>query len=541
MVNDYYKNNWKLRASELEDKKLLETKQKENLNAMIDSPDEENLVVAEELIRLKISDALIEGLNDGQVKAFLGIVDFFRDPTEDGVVLKGYAGTGKTFLVKRIVEYITTSYPNRKIAITAPTNKAVHVLARNSPFEDSSAVFEEYNKPKTKIVFSTIHKLMGLKEEITNQGEQNFVAGKNSDITDYMYVIVDEVSMLNDDLFRQLMKFKDKIRLIFMGDPAQIPPIGKEHCLPFMPDCPYALRKLELTEIMRQKGDHPIVDAGMKLRENLKLENPLGKPADLSRLNAVGNGILRIDAKDERHRVRETINKYFNNPKSQEDGDYVKIIAWRNKSVVYLNDVVRQCLYGDDKKQWNIGDKIVANKALFKREKSTWQGHQYLIKANTSDEFVIKKVEKVYREFNEKFKSSPKINFEGNYWKLTVTPEMYEGEKKEDLPFGLTRDMVIYVLHNDSIDEFNELLKEMKALAKNSYNRDNWVMYYNMLKWSDNVIHNYAITAHKAQGSTYQNVILIEEDLNRNFKVVERNRIKYTAYTRAEGRLYTLV
>jgi ATP-dependent exoDNAse (exonuclease V) alpha subunit len=61
-----------------------------------------------------------------------------------------------------------------------------------------------------------------------------------------------------------------------------------------------------------------------------------------------------------------------------------------------------------------------------------------------------------------------------------------------------------------------------------------------MLKWSDNVMHNYAITAHKAQGSTYENVILIEEDLDRNKKIVERNRIKYTAYTRAKNKLFIL-
>jgi hypothetical protein len=96
MVDNYYKNDWKSKAEQLTKKKLLVTTQKEALESMIDSPDEENLTLAKELLRLKISEALIEGLNEGQTGAFVSIVDYFRDGAEyAGVVLKGYAGTGK--------------------------------------------------------------------------------------------------------------------------------------------------------------------------------------------------------------------------------------------------------------------------------------------------------------------------------------------------------------------------------------------------------------------------------------------------------------
>lgn len=533
MVNDYYKNNWKLRTSELGDKNILKESQVESLQKMIDSPDEENFVLAEELIRLKISERLVEGLNVGQVNAFVNIIDFFRESEEDAVVLKGYAGTGKTFLVKRVIEYITTVYPNRKIAITAPTNKAVHVLNKNSPFIDKSAVFEEYNEPKNNIVFSTIHKLLGLKEEISATGEQTFVTGKQIDLTKYSYLIVDEVSMLNDDLFKELMKFKDVISFIFMGDPAQIPPINKEHCLPFMTTSEFNFRKIELTEIMRQKGEHPIVEASMIIRENLSSVNPLGDLNKLTKLNAEDKGIIRINSVTERSKVREVIKEYFTSPQFADNSDYIKIIAWKNKTVTFLNDVVRDTIYGDEKKEWNVGDLIVANKALFSKEESRW-GIEYKIKANTSDEFVINSIEKVYREFkNEHFKSSPKINFEGWFWKLNVKLQTESSDTFSNLS--------LYVIHPMSFDEYEELAKEMKKLAKTSYNPDFWVMYFNILKWSDDITYNYAITAHKSQGSTYENIIFIEEDLNHNKKIVERNRIKYTAYTRAKNKMYVLI
>lgn len=46
------------------------------------------------------------------------------------------------------------------------------------------------------------------------------------------------------------------------------------------------------------------------------------------------------------------------------------------------------------------------------------------------------------------------------------------------------------------------------------------------------------IISNRSQGSTYNNVILDESNLNENPKLVERNRIKYTAYTRATQKLY---
>jgi len=289
---DYYENNWTLRAHELSAKEQLNSNETESLNAMVTSPDVENNHIGQELIRLKIVDALTKGLNEGQTKALIEVVNFFRSDDHDAFCIKGYAGTGKTHLVRRVIEYITTAYPNRKIAITAPTNKAVHVLHKNSPFGNNIPIFEAYGKPTTKLVYSTIHKLLGLKEQISANGAQNFVTGEDVDITKYSYLIVDEVSMLNDDLFEKLMKFKHKVKFIFMGDPAQIPPIGKEHCIPFTENCPYDLKKVVLSEIMRQKKGNPLVAASMGLRKNLTAVNPIDVKTALT---LDGEGLIAIN------------------------------------------------------------------------------------------------------------------------------------------------------------------------------------------------------------------------------------------------------
>lgn len=530
---DYYKNGWAKRAQELGGKDLVSPKQVLSMQEMLISCDKENGVLVKELIRLKISDGLVEGLNDGQLAAFIRIVEFINggSPEAAGIVLKGYAGTGKTFVIRRIVEYITTAYSKGRIGITAPTNKAVHVLSKNAPFADQSNIFETYGKPKERIVYSTIHKLLGLRESINGStGIQTFVAGENIDITEYKYLIVDEVSMLSDELFLTLMDFRDKIKLIFMGDPAQIPPIGKEHALPFTDECPYALERLELTEIMRQKQNNPIVAASMILRDNLQKMQPLPPK---TQLNKEAQGIIRFDASTkERKRVRDIIKTYFLDPRFEANSDYIRVIAWQNKTVKACNSIIRDYLFGDKKDTFNVGDRVIANKPLFARKdaKKSYRrsyGPNYAIKANTSDEFTIVSLAKVHRSLYDQGKGGASISFDGYFWELNVL----DADKKEE---------VLYVIHKDSVADFTKVLTETHKRAQLLRTSNHWAAYYNMLKWSDNVNYNYAITAHKSQGSTYENVILIEEDLDKNPNVVERNRIKYTAYTRASNRMYVL-
>lgn len=530
MVENYYDKNWVKRSHELTDLELLDVKQRESLEAMIASPDKENGELAKELLRLKIADALIKGLNDGQLLAFMEIINFFRDPQHDAVVLKGYAGTGKTFLIKRIIEYITTAYPNRKIAVTAPTNKAVQVLSFNDDSDGKSIVFEDFENPNESIVYGTIHKLLGLKEQIDLNGIQTFTAeSKNKKgLNEYKYLIVDEVSMLDDVLFNELIKHKDKIRIIFMGDPAQIPPIGKEHCLPFKEDCPNILKKIELTKIIRQKGSHPIIDYSSIIRKNLTKQQPIQKL--VTKLNDEGNGVVYFNKDTNRNMVRKTITKYFSNKKYEDNSDFIKVLAWRNKTVDYVNGLVRSIRFGESLPKFVEGERLIANKTLFKKVigASPWE-RQYLVKATTSQEFTVLSVSITTKKFNESVKSSPKVKFEGKFWKLDV--------KINDLN---SPDIVLYVIHKDSAPDFLVKLNKMKKFARDTRSKDAWVMYYNMMKWTDNVSYNYAITVHKSQGSTYDNVILLEEDLDFNRKTIERNRIKYTAYTRAKNRVYIL-
>lgn len=526
------KARWAKRIKELFDMELIDDDAQKVLTEMLESPDLENFEVLQALTKIKIREKLSEGLNDGQKEAFEQIVDFVEDPTYEAMVLKGYAGTGKTFLIKRVIEYILQTDTKNRMAVSAPTNKAVHVLYTNAFPKDKSLrgfLFEDIFDQNSRLVYSTTHKLLGMREIITDEGEQIFTADKmnRSELSNYTYMIIDEVSMLDDRLCKDIMKHAGKIRIIFMGDPAQIPPVGRADSMPFRDNHGYKFGVAELTEIMRQKGDNPIVEASFKLRDNLKQAQPI--PQLNTNLNAQGHGIIHIDGKTERHMVRPLLEKYFKDPRFKDNPDFMKVIAWRNDSVDYLNSVVREILYGENPDVYMVGEKILAKKPIFEKVpgRGKYDHDMWKVLVNTSEEMEIESIEIKEHTFQEgKYKMRAKI--------YSLGVKVFNPVK--DNTFRTT----IRVIHEDDLKLYESFQKEAKRNAMLMKQAKEWVHYFNILKWSANIGYGYAITAHKSQGSTYTNVLLIEEDLDANFKAVERNRIKYTSYSRAAERLYIL-
>ena len=478
----------------------------------------------------KIVEQLIEGLNDDQKEAFYSITDFLENSAEHAYVLMGYAGTGKTFLVKRIVMWINATQKRKEIAITAPTNKAVRVLEGMGGFEsetvarEKNGLFDLGADFQNSIQYCTIHKLLGLKEVITAKGEQLFQNDRSdrNNIEKYRYLIVDECSMLNDSLCKDLMKYSDKVKIIFMGDPAQIPPVKRDDCIPFREDHPYHFRRATLKKIMRQKGDHPIVDASFLIRNNLKLNQPIPKLE--TKLNDSGHGIIYYHSQNDRDSIRPMLKRFFDSDEFRADANYAKVIAWRNKIVNYMNKTVRELMYGEDVVTFVEGEKLIVSKPIF---------NDYGIVFNTSEELTVLGVKVKEKRFGSTFKKDRQLD--AKVYELHVEASVVGSDSKIRKH--------IEVIHEESIPQYKKLLAEAKKRAidaKPEFRKRLWIQYYAVLKWSADVAYNYAITAHKAQGSTYQNVLIIEEDIDRNPNVVERNRIKYTSYSRPTDKLFIL-
>lgn len=522
------------RLPELLDKELINSVQSDTLNMMIESSDPENFTVAESLVKSLIRTKLSYGLNVGQTQAFESMIDFLEYPEHHAVVLKGYAGTGKTYLVKKVLEYIIATTYNEKVAITAPTNKAVSVLYKGALENEKSQLFEDIYKSDVRITYSTIHKLLGLKEMISDNGIQSFVVEKAnmSDLSNYSYLVVDEISMLDDKLCKDILGFMpnsgSQLKIIFMGDPAQIPPINKTDSIPFSSSKThlYNFKHIELTEIMRQKGDHPIIDASFKIRNNLKRPQPL--PVLATNLNSNDNGIVYLNSKTDKHKIKDLLKQYFVSADYRKSKDYFKVIAWRNKTIDYINNIARELMYGEEhhKSRFIVGESLIVVKPIF--EKKDIESKYFSVVLTTSEELQVQKITLLDYTFREgPYKLKVKI------YNLKVTS--FDPEDPAN-PFVNT----IKVIHEDDMAQYEALVEKTAAYAKRTKQGKDWVTYFNILKWSANVGYNYAITAHKSQGSTYENVLILEEDIDQNKNVVERNRIKYTVYSRASNKLFVL-
>jgi hypothetical protein len=447
-------------------------------------------------------------LNEGQKSALLLMLRFVGKRDRNMFVLKGYAGTGKSFLINRFIKEVIKTKSFREIAITAPTNKAVKVLRRGSTLD-------------IHVRFCTIHSLLGLTQKINSTGHISFTADKKnkSTISRISLLIVDETSMLSDDLFRLLQdeveKHKGALRIIFVGDGCQIPPVNKVDCIPFKRGLSegYSEEGYTLTEIMRQAKGNPILEAAYNIRENLK--DPYCTKDVKTDNNYLATGFIGtqvLDSKKGETDLLTNLSIAFTGIHFNSDADYAKVIAWTNATVKKYNTIIRNMIFNNPIDKIVAGDKLIANSPIMQKNEIIF---------NTSDELEVISVTK--KELNFYTTAGP------------VKLQIYNTVVKED---GNGNPETLDILHEDSYAEFDRVLSILKTRAVESGSKDRWVNYYDFMKKVADVAYNYAITAHKAQGSTYTNVFIIEDDIDANRNIVERNRIKYTAYTRASKRLF---
>jgi exodeoxyribonuclease V len=150
--------------------------------------------------------------------------------------LFGYAGTGKTTLAKKLAEDVDGA-----VAFGAFTGKAALVM-RAMGCEDAR----------------TIHSLIYRASE-TETGEPVFVLNEDSPVARSKLVIVDECSMVDAELGRDLLSFGKPV--LVLGDPGQLPPVnGGGFFTSADPD-------VMLTEVHRQAAHNPILRMSMLVRE----------------------------------------------------------------------------------------------------------------------------------------------------------------------------------------------------------------------------------------------------------------------------------
>jgi exodeoxyribonuclease-5 len=374
-------------------------------------------------------------------------------------LLAGYAGTGKSFLCKLLAK----RYP--KALFTAPTNKAAKVLSKDMG-----------------VPACTIHSALGLQLK-----HGKLQCTKRVYFNGYDVVVIDEGSMVNQEVYDHIMeKITPHCAVLFIGDPCQLPPV-KEKMSPVFEINDH----VELTDIVRQGKDNPIIAYSVSLRDEGFSERRI--PVD-------GKSILKVTPKTNEEWLDLLIQNY------SDGGVYA---AWTNAVVDAANLGVHMALYGEDATEYMPGETIVLN--------APWVVEDFTILGHTGDEFTVKSVERVRRH---------KLNA----WLITVV-------ERTRVILGQTPEEEAY----EEADELLVVADESKAAFKAQLDEiaktKDWRLYYEVKERFHDISHTYAFTCHKLQGSTYNNVMVDVMDITKNPKTGEMNRCMYVAITRTRNRV----
>ena len=448
--------------------------------------------------------------NEGQRQAIDKLEAFLKDSTQKVFILVGRGGTGKTTIIKKILEGLPGS---KRVKGLAPSHKAKKVLGKSIG--------------KNKV--GTIASALGIKmDELTGKFQINeYSREKNGvPIQKYDIVIIDEASMVSDKMLDQIKKdIRPGTKLIFMGDNAQLPPVGQESDSVVFNEA----NRFELIEKMRQAKGSPIITIGETIAKNIESDSPV--------LNAIAPedrvASYNEDSKSSVEFINDKnmlVDKFLNDlKKSEGDVNYVKIITFNNEnhssptSVKNINKDIREKLYGEDaKNQFNDGERVTAY-GSFSRDTGADADE---MQVNNADDFTVKSSNTSKQTIDIKVfsKKDGQRSFSAEY-------NVVDLELLDDEGNSITGSTVPVIAESSKAQYEADLSK--------LWNKDPQLAFALSQRFA-NIQYGYTITAHKSQGSTYRNVYVIESNIlgqSNASDVRSKNKALYVAVSRPTTKL----
>jgi exodeoxyribonuclease-5 len=270
---------------------------------------------------------LAETLTAGQAGAAEAFAVWLKAPY-DGTpfVLSGYAGTGKTYLSRHLLQQVDDL--GLCWTVVAPTHKAVGVLRQQLAWAGLQPTWYP----------STIHRLLRLKLkrqgdlERCEETEQTAASLENLGL-----VLVDEASMVDSTLLEIALRCAHpfRTRLVFVGDPAQLPPVGE-------PTSPvFAMGRaapVTLTEVVRHQG--PVLQLATGLR-NAQL--PCRQPPVLPAVRDSQGQVAVLPRADWLAAAQAALRRgaELDNP------DHARILCYTNRALEQLVPIARRAIHGE--------------------------------------------------------------------------------------------------------------------------------------------------------------------------------------------------
>ncbi len=434
-------------------------------------------------------------------------------------ILRGYAGTGKTTMVKQIADYISQS---RDVALMAPTGRAARVLGKKTGYDATT-------------IHRAIYAKAGLKVKKVNDiadSEYKLIFPIKED-SDSIVAIVDEASMLastksehelyqfgTDNLMDDLLTFTRPSfggKIIFVGDPAQLPPVGESDSQALNPEFFIAkglkVKQAVLDEVMRQTGDSVILKNAMQIRGLLESERRNRLVFD----EKAGDVVSLPD--------NELLDRYMQERRLSGKNDCV-IICFSNQSASQYNREIRQELYGELNPELCEGDVLMVVQNNYSLDRMNGE----FVPVLSVGQKVSQTAPVYVQEGGKRVRKNITLNFQN----IVVTDSL--GESR---PCLILLDLLYNGAASLSIDECRALYinfcmrnPNLKPGSEEFSNAIQVDEYYNCLKAK----FGYAVTGHKCQGGEWAKVFV--DYYGRTGLSDDCLRWAYTATTRARKTLY---
>lgn len=472
-------------------------------------------------------------LTSEQSAALSAIKSFLCDDEQNTFVLRGSAGTGKTTLIAKLVGMLEEM--NLSCALLAPTGRAARILGNRIKQITGE---EKYTGSTIHRAIYTLNKLEVNEEaETANDPGIRMIFPLKEEEAGVTLFVIDESSMVGDKenhgdfvqfgsgrLLKDIVTYSRMRRpgrthdhltkLLFIGDPAQLPPVG-DNSSPALSDAylkqefKLQVTSFDLSSVMRQAQGSAILSRATELRDALVAER-----FNTFSLQPNGQDIEQVDTK-------RAVDLIVHGLQSKESN---VAVVYSNATALEYNRNIRERRWGDADIPIQIGDTLLVNKNSSLHILSNGDLVK-VIEVGAQAENVpvhIKggyRVELSFRDITVAFR-----DFDGNIIQTNckVLENLLNSPHRELAPVEQRALLVDFrKRHPDLHPKSAEFRRAIRA--------DD---YFNALQ----VKYGYAMTCHKAQGGEW-NTVIVDFQANAGVRNALFFRWAYTAITRAAAKL----
>ena len=468
-------------------------------------------------------------------------LELFLSNESNIFILQGYAGTGKTTLIKGIVDYIKSE--GKEFSVMAPTGRAAKILRDKTGFGNTihKVIYnftnlESINKDSEDVADHSFHfhfpinKLDSITQQILIIDEASMIS--NMESKNELFTFGSNF-LLNDILtYASLNNTKNKI--VFIGDPAQLPPVNDNKSLAlesqYFTNLGLSVQNASLKEIKRQ-SDNFILKNATVIRNLIESD----KRSSL-KFEYDNSSFIKSSSFD----LIEQFTTLYPKPTI---GDGV-IISFSNQQCYQYNQAIREKLY-PNQKEIVPGDLLLLNSNNYHTYGVELFNGDILQVLNIDETTIVQSAMVWCSENGNKIRKEIKLMFR----KITIRAQNHSDDItcfiidshlhsiNRDLSFNEMRALYInFVMRFNS----NQKIRKEQNLPSFKVGSDEFKdslkndPYFNALR----VKFGYAITCHKAQGGEWNNVFV--DYYGRVSLKTDPLRWCYTATTRAINSLYAI-